>query len=98
VRLGHNVSSGVAPALAATVGSLIGGELPVRLIAWDGSTAGLATAPIVRLRSAAALHRMLWRPGELGVAQAYVCGDLDVDSDLGSALTHVWCHRSPNAG
>lgn len=90
MRLGNNVSSGVAPALAATVGSLIGGELPVRLIAWDGSTAGPATAPILRLRSAAALHRMLWRPGELGAARAYVCGDLDVDGDLGSALTHVW--------
>ena len=90
MRLGNNVSSGVAPALAATVGSLIGGELPVRLIAWDGSTAGPATAPILRLRSAAGLRRMLWRPGELGAAQAYVCGDLDVDGDLGSALTHVW--------
>jgi cyclopropane-fatty-acyl-phospholipid synthase len=90
VRLANNVSSGVAPALASTIGSLIGGELPVRLIAWDGSTAGPVTAPTVRLRSAAGLRRMLWRPGELGAAQAYVCGDLDVDGDLGSALTHVW--------
>jgi cyclopropane-fatty-acyl-phospholipid synthase len=84
------VTTAVAPALAATIEPLIGGELPVRLIAWDGSTAGPATAPTVRLRSAAALRRMLWHPGELGAAQAWVCGDLDVDGDLGSALTHVW--------
>ena len=76
--------------LAAAVEPLIGGELPIRLIAWDGSIAGPAGAPVVWLRSAAALRRMLWHPGELGVAQAYVCGDLDVDGDLGSALAHVW--------
>jgi cyclopropane-fatty-acyl-phospholipid synthase len=84
------LTTAVAPALAATIEPLIGGELPVRLIGWDGSTAGPATAPTVRLRSAAALRRMLWHPGELGAAQAYVCGELDVDGDLGSALTHVW--------
>lgn len=76
--------------LAAAIEPLIGGELPIRLIAWDGSVAGPAAAPVVWLRNVAALRRMLWRPGELGVAQAYVCGDLDVDGDLGSALAYVW--------
>lgn len=90
MRLADKTSTGVAPALASIIGSLFGGELPVRLIAWDGSIAGPATAPTVRLRSAVALRRMLWHPGELGAAQAYVCGDLDVDGDLGSALGHVW--------
>ncbi|MBV9723145.1 MAG: class I SAM-dependent methyltransferase, partial [Mycobacterium sp.] len=37
---------------------------------------------------------MLWRPGELGAAQAYVCGDLDVEGDLGSALAQVWSQIS----
>jgi cyclopropane-fatty-acyl-phospholipid synthase len=76
--------------LAAAIEPLIGGELPIRLIAWDGSIAGPAGAPVVWLRSAVALRRMLWRPGELGAAQAYVCGDLDVDGDLVSALDQVW--------
>jgi cyclopropane-fatty-acyl-phospholipid synthase len=84
------VAHAVAPALAATIEPLIGGELPVQLIAWDGSIAGPVTAPTVRLRSATALRRMLWRPGELGAAHAYVCGDLEVDGDLGAALAHVW--------
>jgi cyclopropane-fatty-acyl-phospholipid synthase len=78
--------SGVAPDLAASIGSLIDGELPVRLIAWDGSTAGPVTGPTVRLRSPSALRRMLWHPSELVAAQAYVSGDLDVDGDLGPAL------------
>ena len=90
MRLADTTSTGVAPALASAIGALVGGELPVRLIAWDGSAAGPATAPTVRLRSAMALRRLLWHPGELGAAQAYVCGDLDVDGDLGSALSHVW--------
>ncbi|WIM87277.1 cyclopropane-fatty-acyl-phospholipid synthase family protein [Candidatus Mycobacterium wuenschmannii] len=76
--------------LAAAIEPLIGGELPVRLIAWDGSVAGHPAAPVVWLYSAAALRRILWCPGELGAAQAYVCGDLDVDGDLVTALDHVW--------
>ena len=94
MRLADDISFGaataVAPMLAAAIEPLIGGELPVRLVAWDGSIAGPADAPVVWVRSAAALRRMLWHPGELGVAQAYVCGDIDVDGDLGAALAQVW--------
>jgi cyclopropane-fatty-acyl-phospholipid synthase len=80
----------VAPALAAAIEPLIGGGLPIRLIAWDGSVAGPEAAPVVWLRSPDALRRILWRPSELGAAQAYVCGDIDVDGDLGAALSEVW--------
>ena len=51
---------------------LAGGELPVRLVVWDGSEAGPAGAPVVRLNSPDAIRRLLWAPGELGAAQAYV--------------------------
>lgn len=83
-------ATAVAPVLAAAIEPVIGGALPVRLIAWDGSVSGPADAPVVWLRSPAALRRMLWCPGELGAAQAYVSGDLDVDGDLVTALDHVW--------
>ncbi len=69
------------------------GELPVRLVAWDGSEAGPADAPVVELRSPDALRRLLWHPGELGAAQAYVTGELDVPGDLDEldrALTHAF--------
>ena len=36
------------------------------------------TRPLVELRSPDAVRRLLWHPGELGAAQAYVTGELDV--------------------
>ncbi len=66
------------------------GDLPVRLKAWDGSVAGPVDAPLVVLNSVDALRRLLWRPGELGAAQAYVTGEIDVPGDLDHALTHAF--------
>ncbi|NYJ02236.1 cyclopropane-fatty-acyl-phospholipid synthase [Nocardioides thalensis] len=80
----------VAARLARTVEPFVGGELPVRLQAWDGSEAGPPDAPLVVLRSPSALRRLLRHPGELGAAQAYVTGDLDVPGDLDEALTHAF--------
>ncbi|NEB80641.1 class I SAM-dependent methyltransferase [Streptomyces sp. SID14478] len=65
---------------------LLGAELPVRLRAWDGSEAGPPDAPVLVVRSRRALRRLLWKPGELGLARAWVAGDLDVDGDLYEAL------------
>ncbi len=64
-----------------------GGDLPVRLRAWDGSETG--AGPLVELHSPQAITRLLWNPGELGAAQAYVAGEIDVPGDLDAALTHV---------
>ncbi|TCJ29386.1 SAM-dependent methyltransferase [Nocardioides jejuensis] len=82
--------SGIAQELARGLGPVVGGELPVRLRAWDGSEAGPADAPLVEIRSADALRRIFWHPGELGAAQAYVTGELEVHHDLDDALTQVW--------
>lgn len=65
------------------------GPLPVRLRLWDGSEAGPTDAPRVVIHSPEALRRLLWQPGELGAAQAYVTGELDLVGDLGVALDHV---------
>ncbi len=85
-----SAATGIAAQLEALVGPLFGGGLPFRLRAWDGSEAGPAGTPVAILRSPAALRRLLWSPGELGLAQAYVTGELDVDGDLQSALESVW--------
>ncbi len=83
-----------AAELHAVLTRVVGDELPVRLRAWDGSEAGPDDAPVIELHSADAVRRMLWRPGELGAAQAYVTGELDLDSTNGwtleSALTHLF--------
>jgi cyclopropane-fatty-acyl-phospholipid synthase len=84
------MSTAVAPVLAATVRRLVGDELPVGLRAWDGSEVDVAGAPTVVLRTRRALRRILWRPDELGLARAYVTGDLDVDGDLTDGLRRVW--------
>ena len=62
----------------------------MRLRAWDGSETGPIDAPLVELRSADAVRRLLWHPGELGAAQAYVTGEIEVHHDLDEALTHIW--------
>lgn len=62
------------------------GPLPVGLRVWDGSRAGPEEGPVVILRTPRALRRLIWSPGELGAAQAYVTGELDVDGDIGEAL------------
>ena len=84
----------VAERLAAVAEPFVGGQLPVRLRAWDGSEAGPVDAPLVELRSPNALRRLIRHPGELGAAQAYVTGELDVPTtgrwDLDGALTHAF--------
>ncbi len=81
---------GVAARLETALRPFVGGDLPVRLRAWDGSEAGPLDAPLVELRSRDAVRRLLWHPGELGAAQAYVTGEIEVHHDLDAALTHVW--------
>lgn len=79
-----------APRIAAALRPLVGGDLPVRLRAWDGSESGPTDAPLVEIRTPNALRRLVWHPGELGAAQAYVTGEIEVHHDLDAALTHVW--------
>ncbi len=85
------MSRPVAPTLAATVRKFVGEDFPVGIRAWDGSRAGpVDGGPVVVLRNRRALRRLLWRPDELGLARAYVTGDLDVEGDLADGLRRVW--------
>ncbi|WP_159768473.1 SAM-dependent methyltransferase [Streptomyces sp. HM190] len=73
---------------------VLGSPLPVRLRAWDGSEAGPPQAPALVVRNRRALRRLLWKPGELGLARGWVAGDLGVEGDLYAVLDlmagHVW--------
>jgi cyclopropane-fatty-acyl-phospholipid synthase len=80
----------VAARLVDLVERLIGAPFPIGLRAWDGSRAGAADGPCVVLRSRRALRHVLWQPGELGLARAYVTGDLDVTGDLAEGLSRFW--------
>ncbi|MEW5629011.1 class I SAM-dependent methyltransferase [Streptomyces hydrogenans] len=78
-----------ADRIARLLRRFLPGPLPVRVRAWDGSQTGPADAPLVVLRSPDALRRLVWQPGELGLAEAYVTGDLDVEGDLADALSRA---------
>ncbi|MDQ3403578.1 MAG: cyclopropane-fatty-acyl-phospholipid synthase family protein [Actinomycetota bacterium] len=79
-----------ASTLARVAERVLGAPLPIRLRAWDGSEAGPPGGPIGIIRSRRALRRLLWDPNELGLARAYVSGDLDVEGDLYEALALFW--------
>ncbi|MFE3830325.1 class I SAM-dependent methyltransferase [Streptomyces sp. NPDC059092] len=78
--------AGAAHPLHALAGQLLGGRLPLRLRAWDGSVAGPEDAPVVVIRDRRALRRLVWQPDELGLAQAYITGELDIEGDLADGL------------
>ncbi|MEV7898933.1 SAM-dependent methyltransferase, partial [Streptomyces cyaneofuscatus] len=78
--------TGAAQRLEPLAERLLGGGLPVRVRMWDGSEAGPEDAPTVHVRSRRALRRLLWEPGELGLAEAYITGEIDLDEDLGDGL------------
>ncbi|MFG3497833.1 class I SAM-dependent methyltransferase [Streptomyces sp. NPDC047928] len=81
--------SDAASRLAAVAEDLLGVPLPLRIRAWDGSEAGPPDAPALVVRHRRALRRLLWKPGELGLARAWVAGELDVDGDLYEALDRL---------
>ena len=65
------------------INGLLGPDLPIRIRAYDGSDVGPRDAvTTVTLRSHDALIRMVTAPGELGIARAYVAGDIDIDGDI----------------
>ena len=50
---------GAAERLAAVATRIFGGDLPLRIRAWDGSAAGPDDAPTVVVRDPAALRRLV---------------------------------------
>ncbi len=84
-----------AEVIASLLKTHAGLDLPVRLRAWDGSEAGPRGTPVAVIRSPEALCRLLWRPGELGLARAYISGELDVEGDLTEGLRLVFTAIRP---
>jgi len=79
-----------AAEIEALIAPLFAGRLPVGIRAWDGSTAGPHGVPTVVLRSPRALAHIAWARGELGLARAYIAGDLDIYGDIAEGMAEVW--------
>jgi cyclopropane-fatty-acyl-phospholipid synthase len=78
-----------ATRLRTVLEKLLQSPLPVRVRAWDGSEDGPPGTPVLIVRHRRALRRLMWQPNELGLARAYVSGELDVDGNLYDALSRV---------
>jgi len=86
--------SGTGQSAAEVVAPLLGGlfadRVPVRFEFWDHSALGPPDGPgTVRVHSPNAISRMLWAPGELGVARAFVTGELEIDGDMCRVLREL---------
>jgi cyclopropane-fatty-acyl-phospholipid synthase len=69
--------------LATLVEEVLGEDVPLGVSAYDGSTAGPPDPPAtLRIKTPDALRRILTSPGELGLARAYVAGDLEFEGDI----------------
>jgi cyclopropane-fatty-acyl-phospholipid synthase len=65
--------------LAEVFETLLAGPAPIRFTAYDGSSYGPEDAPVgLNLKNERGLAYMVTAPGDLGMARAYVSGDLDV--------------------
>ena len=77
-------------ALAPLLYQALGGELPLRIEMYDGSSGGPEDAKAtLAVRSQEGLARFVSRPGELGIARAYVSGDMDLEGDLFALLEDI---------
>lgn len=73
--------------LAELVHDVLGRPDGLAVEAFDGSRAGpVGNAPTLVVRSPDAIARVVTRPGELGLARAWVAGDLDVRGELFTAI------------
>ena len=87
--------------VAEIIGSVVGDDVPIRVIGYDGSKAGPDTAEVaLRINSPRALARLAAAPGSLGLARAYVEGEIEVEGELHAVLTamaDVTLHQPPRA-
>src|SRR5690606_26903998 len=76
--------------LAEVFRMVVGQDAPVRFEGFDGSTAGPADAEVaVVIRNRRALSYLATAPGDVGLARAYIMGDLVVEGDLYTAMTSL---------
>lgn len=76
----HDVASHPNMSIAEALAALISGdELPLRISAYDGSRVGPHDARLgLNLRTPRGMTYLVTAPGDLGLARAYVAGDLEM--------------------
>jgi cyclopropane-fatty-acyl-phospholipid synthase len=70
--------------------SVIGSDTSVRVTGYDGSAVGPPDSPYaLRVRTPRALAYLASAPGSLGLARAYVTGDIEVDGEMSAVLREI---------
>ncbi|CAG7626750.1 class I SAM-dependent methyltransferase [Rhodococcus opacus] len=89
----------VADTVAPLVRAVVGAQVPVGIMCWDGSRSGPSDAPWqVHIVNRRGLRRLLWAPNDLGFARAYVSGDIDIEGDLLAGLDVLEQVSDPSRG
>ena len=73
---------GAAVMVAPLLDHFFRGPPPVRFEFWDGTCLGPSHGDTLQVRSPDAVQRLLWAPGELGLARSFVMGDLAFEGDI----------------
>lgn len=80
--------------LAEVFDRIVGDGAAVEFTAYDGSRSGSPDASIrVEVRSPRAVSAFMSAPGQLGIARAYVNGDLEIHGDIYDAFEELHRHR-----
>ena len=75
------------------VTKLIGDDAPFSVTAYDGSVGGNPDAPYgVHIENERGIRYLISHPGELGLARAYVSGDLTLSGVDPVSYTHLLAH------
>jgi cyclopropane-fatty-acyl-phospholipid synthase len=73
--------------VAGVVADVLGHDPRVAFRGYDGSRCGPADAPATLVvHSPDVLRRLVWMPNQLGLARAYVAGDVDIEGDIFAVL------------
>jgi cyclopropane-fatty-acyl-phospholipid synthase len=86
----HEGAMSVAEAMHPLVDALLASDARVDISFWDGSTIARET-PVgtLSLRSPRAIEHIVWAPRGLGLARAYVSGDIDVTGDAMAVIEQL---------
>ena len=77
--------------LADVFALIVGGERGVGFRAYDGSSFGPADAPVIlEAKSPRAVEYLAGSPNQLGLARAYVSGELEIHGDAYDALCRLY--------
>ncbi len=69
--------------LAEVFDSVAGPDAPVEFVAYDGSKTGTPGSPVrIEVRSPRAIELFMSHPGQVGLARAYVAGEVEITGDV----------------